>query len=85
MHLRRGCWLANTHYPEGFDTLRIYCCELLNGRWQKRVGSGSRFRPRENHPVPHAFCYESPGKGVLAGASVRLSALGGHREPQHPE
>jgi hypothetical protein len=24
----------HTHYLEGFDTLRIYCCELLNERWQ---------------------------------------------------
>jgi hypothetical protein len=23
MHLRRGCWLANTHYLEGFETLRF--------------------------------------------------------------
>jgi hypothetical protein len=37
MHPRRGCWLANTHYLEGLDTVRIYCCELLNGRWQKRA------------------------------------------------
>jgi hypothetical protein len=44
MHPRRGCWLANTHYLEGLDTVRIYCCELLNGRWQKRVGTGSGFR-----------------------------------------
>jgi hypothetical protein len=25
MHARRGCWLANTHYLEGFNTVRSNC------------------------------------------------------------
>jgi hypothetical protein len=73
MHLRRGCWLANTHCLEGLDTVRIYCCELLNGRWQKRVGNPSGFRSLENLRVRHAFCCKSPGKECCLPGPVRGS------------
>jgi|SRR5580700_10260534 hypothetical protein len=80
MHLRRGCWLANTHYLEGLDTLRIYCFELLNGRWQKRVGNPSGFRSLENHRLHHPSCCKvakSPGKecclpGPVHGSVCRV-------------
>jgi hypothetical protein len=79
MHPRRGCWLANTHYLEGLDTVCIYCCELLNGRWQHRVGNGSGFRSLEKPPRSSRFLLQKPRQGVLlAGASVRLLRRAGY-------